>query len=209
MEFQMTLRLKVSRRLTPREASLLLVCLIHAVLADGVDMTAYLAMEFLFQVLTKNQDPIYLKEERARKTVMVSELILSWIRGTWINLADRERIPEEVSDMIDKTGWLPNDHTIDSWKAFYDLTKWLEVRIVPLDLTFDRVDNDTERYSGYVRGYGNDGSPVSPQRENYTFETDGDPRDDDPVRIQLDEYQQYQDIILSLEKAKASKRGKK
>lgn len=209
MEFQMTIRTKITK-LTPKQASMLLMMLVLESLYKGVDITTYLGLEFLRNVLVKNgHDFMETREEEIRKTVMLSELILTWIHGSWLNLSDREKVPDQVFENIQLTGWLPSDRTINSWKQYWNPQRFLEVRIVPLEQIIERTDSDSERYSGYTKGYGNDGSPASPQVEKYSYELDGTPSDREPPAIPLQDLQIYNEVLLSIEKAKAEKQRKK
>jgi len=207
MEFQMTIRTKVAK-LTTKQASILLMVLVVKSLKEGIDVTSYLGMEYLYTVLVRSgHDPVDLMDEKIRKTVLVSETILAWVRGEWLNLSDKEQVPNDVRETIEATHWLPNERTYSSWRYFWEPTKWLEVRIVPLD-TFDKRASDTERYSGYTKGYGNDGSPESPQKTRATAELDGDLGYNPQPSYDLLEMEMYQNLLLEIERAKSGKRRK-
>lgn len=209
MEFHMTIRPKVTE-LTSKQASILLMVLVYQGVVHGIDIAAYLSMEFLRNRLVKSgQDITEVREDQIRKTVFVSEVILSWLRGSWLNLADREQLPDEVVRTIVDTGWLPSNRTYNSWQQYWVPQKFLEVRIVPVESLLDRTDSSTERYSGYTKGYGNDGSPASPQVEPYSAELDGVTGDRLPPDYNLLEMQMYQELLLSIEKSKVNKRESK
>lgn len=203
-EFHMTVRLKVSK-ISPREASMLLtICNVRACRV-GVDFTLYLAMEYLQNFLRKTgTDVLYVKEERIRSTLLVSELILTAVRGSWFTLADYEKLPSEVVAKIEATGWLPSERTIISWKQHWDLEKYLQIRIVPVEHFLERQPSTAERYSSYTRGYGQDGNPPAPHKTKEEPE-DGN-SDPDPPSISLLEFESYVDILSSIEINKAQKR---
>jgi hypothetical protein len=209
MEFQMTIRPKVTE-LSTKQCSILLMVLCYQGIVHGIDIAAYLSMEFLRNRLVKSgQDISEVREESIRKTIFVSETILHWLRGSWLSLADREPLPDEVVQTIVETGWLPSNRTYSSWMQYWVPQKFLEVRIVPLDFLLERSDSNTERYSGYTKGYGNDGSPASPQVTNYSAELDGASGDRKPPDYDLLEMQMYQELLLSIEKSKVEKRQRK
>lgn len=205
MEFQMTIRTKIER-LTPRQASILLMVLCVESLSSGLDISRYLAMEFLHQCLVRNgHDLLEEPSEKVRQTLLVAETILVAIRGKWLNLADREQVPSEVLDLIQETNWLPDERTYNSWKSYWRPTRFLEVMIVPLNTLIERTEGSI-RYSGYTKGYGNDGSPASPQSTPRSAELDGDFETKPPPDYDLLELEMYQNLLLSIEQSKAQKR---
>jgi hypothetical protein len=213
MEFFMTIRLEISS-LTEKQRNILLAVAILEALSEGVDLSLYMTLEFLYFSLKKVQDPIFIKEENKRRNVLLAELLLSQIRGDWINLGDRSEIPDEVKAMIESTGWLPKERTIASWKVNYNLRKYFSVRIVPIEQHINRDKlSSAERYTGYTRGYGNDGSPANPGKTKPTPELDGETPDLDaelasPL-IPLSELEVYQKIYSSIEIRKAQIRQRK
>jgi hypothetical protein len=207
-EFQMTIQTKVTR-MTPKQASILLKVMAHRAVYQGIDVSLYLSMEHLRNVLVKSgHDLSELMDEKNRKAVMLAELICSWCRGEWLSFYDRELLPPEVAAEIKETGWLPSDRTLQSWKQVYEPDKFLQLKIVPLDTLMERSENFSERYTGYTKGYGNDGSPTSPQITKRTAELDGNSDPLDPPVYQLLEFEMYQNLLLSIERAKALKRRK-
>lgn len=213
MEFFMTIRLEISS-LTEKQRTILLAVAILEALSQGVDLSLYMTLEFLYFSLKRIQDPIFIKEETKRRNVLLAELILSQIRGDWINLNDRSEIPEEIRNMIYNTGWLPNSRTIASWKVNYSLRKYFSVRIVPIEQHINRDKlSSAERYSGYTKGYGNDGTPTNPGKTKTSPELDGETPDLDAEfaspQIPLSELEVYQKIYSSIEIRKAQIRQKK
>lgn len=203
-EFQMTIRANVTN-LTTREASILLmVCNVQA-LRDGLDVTLYLSIEFLYALLTRSSSlkPEDIKDERVRQTCLLADLIMSSFRGEWTQMGERVRIIDrEVLEAIRASGWLPDKRTYNSWITHWQPGKWLSVRIVPLDIFLERSGN-SEPYSGYCKGYGEGTSP-GPKKTPYDYELDGEeyaePR---PPEFNLLEVQAYQRILNSLEANRA------
>lgn len=210
MEFHMTIRLKVTE-LSPKKASILLSMGVVRALTEGIDFTLYLSLEFLFNYLKKSgYDVLHHPNEKVRQTLLLAELVLAWTRGNWYDFLEREQIPEEIRLKCFATGWVPTSRTIMSWGQFYDLERFLQVRIVPVEQLIKRNDKSTaERYSSYTRGYGNDGRPANPGKTKTNSELDGDATERPPPSFTLQEFDQYIDIINSIEKAKAEKRQNK
>lgn len=210
MEFHMTIRPKVSE-LIPKAASLLLAVANWRAVHGGVDFTLYMAMEYLYSKLRKSGwDTLWIREEKVRQTVLLAELILATLRGTWLNFAEREELPDDLKDEIVATGWLVNERTMHSWKQHWVLERYLEVKIVPVEniLKRDKLSS-AERYTAYTRGYGQDGNAPSPGKTRPSAELDGEPiTDKPPPSFTLQEFDTYVNIINSIESAKAAKRAK-
>ena len=205
-EFHMTIRTTVAK-LTVKQASILLMVLNVESLRTGVDLTCYLAMEHLVSYLIKSgHDPIEHRDSNVRKTVLVTEAILQNVDGKWLNLQDASPVPTELADKIRLTGWLPNERTYNSWKVYWQPRKFLEVQIVPVDSFRERAKNSSERYSGYTKGYGNDGSPASPQITRKSAELDGETGDSTLPEYDLLEFEMYQNLLLAIEGAKARRK---
>lgn len=202
MEYQMTVQPKV--KLSGKEASILLMALVTESVLLGIDFTGYLTMEYLYFYLTKSGtiDASAIAIERARKTVMLSELVLIVCRATWLNLSEREQLPREVSERIISTGWLPDSRTLKSWEPIYKVQKYFEARAVRLD-TFLETERNSERYSSYTKGYGEGGKLSRRLKTPHSFELDGESeKESDLVRYNLTELATYSDILTSIEKWK-------
>lgn len=203
MEFKMTIRTKVSN-LTTKQAAMLLKVLAVLSIRDGIDITGYLAMEFLSNFLLKNGSisATEIKNEKDRQSVLLANLILLNIRGEWLTFEERIRLPEEVIQIIASTTWLPTRRTFFSWLPHWQLEKYLEFRIVPLEFLLER-DGFSEPYSAYCKGYGDGGNRYPIQKTRYSAELDGEVFDDLPPWINLQEVSDYQRILLAIESAKA------
>jgi hypothetical protein len=203
-EFQMTIRAKVTD-LSYKEASMLLmVCNVQA-LRDGIDITLYLSLEFLYSILTKSGSirPEDISEERIRQTALLAHLIMSSFRGEWSDMGERIRIlDDQVLAAVSSSGWLPDKRTYNSWVVHWQPDRWLQVRIVPLETLLNR-SGTSEPYSGYCKGYG-EGSSRGAQSTPYDSELDGE-RYTDPVppEFNLLEVQAYQSIHNAIEANRA------
>jgi len=210
MEFHMTIQPKISN-LTQKQLSMLLSVGCVRSLVRGVDFTLYLVLEYLYFRLKKSGlDPLYEKDIKVRHTLLVAELILSHIEGTWFDFTEVEEIPNHVIMKVVESNWLPSNRTIDSWKQHWDLEKYLQVRIVPVETAMGRDKSSlAERYSGYTKGYGNDGSPMQPGKTKPTRELDGEDSEEQIPVIPLFELETYNTILFEIESAKARKRQNK
>jgi len=204
MEFQMTIRSRVER-LTRKQASMLLMVQICEIVTIGIDLPGYLTVEFLYSFLLGSKTSTELKEERERRTAMLAEFLLTYTRGEWMTLKEREELSQTVIQKIHSTGWLPSRDTLRSWITVYKPNLFLEVRVVRLSDLMEHPTN-TEPYSGYTKGYGNGGHTVARKKTRYDSETDGETTDLPPVGFPLWEYEKYLDILLAIESEKARKR---
>lgn len=203
-EFHMTIRLRVTEFST-KSASMLLSIAVAKGIYLGVDITLYMAMEFLTSYLKRSgTDVLYEKNEKIRQTLLLSELVLSTVKGTWLTMSGREKLPEDIIEQVHQTGWLPSERTLNSWKTHWDLEKYLQVRIVPVESLLERQPSTAERYSGYTKGYGQDGNPPAPHKTK-DEPVDGNV-DPDLPSITLQEFGHYVDILNSIERSKALKR---
>lgn len=203
----MTIRTKISE-FSLREASMLLmVCNVESLL-KGIDMTLYLSMEYLYSVLTKGASirPEEIREERYRQTCLLTDLILSTFRGEWQDLGDRIEISdEEVRASVIASGWLPTKRQYNSWKQHWEPNRWLEVRIVPLNLETNRRSVYSEPYSSYCKGYG-ESSSRGPKKTPYDSELDGaEYKEAEPPEFNLLEVQAYQRIHAAIERNRAKR----
>lgn len=203
-EFHMTIETRVSE-LTDKQASMLLSVASYKAVHEGIDVSLYMSMEFLYNFLWKNgRDPLETQNDKIRKTLLVSDIVLSYIRGSWLNLIEREKLPETVVDEIETLQWLPTERTLNSWHQHWQLERYLKIKIVPVESLINRNKYSTyERYSGYTKGYGNDGSPARVKRTKPTPELDGDSTDRTPPQLSLQEFEQYQTALRLIETARA------
>jgi len=207
MEYQMTVQ--IQRRLSRKEASLLLsVCNFQAVHL-GVDISLYFIMEWLFNFLLKSgsKEPLEYPEEKGKQTLLVCELILQVLRGTWLSLEEREQLPKEIKKEILLTGWLPEKQTYGSWSNYHSPKLYFRMRAVRLD-SFNERESNSERYSSYCKGYGEGGSLARVQRTPFSFELDGDDTEKPSLSFSLIESNKYNQILLQIEKWKSNKRAK-
>lgn len=200
MEYQMTVQTTIENLTTKQASILLMVCNVRAV-QEGVDHSLYLVMEFLYTFLLRSKlSPMEYKEEKGKQTLLVCNLILQVIRGTWLSLEERERLPQEVVDQITQTGWLPTKQTFKSWETYYEVRKFFRVRTVPLD-TFMNPERNSERYSSYCKGYGEGGSLARVQKTPFSAELDGESGgNDSEIRLSLLEITHYNQILNTIEK---------
>lgn len=200
----MTIRTKVSN-LSNRQASMLLMVCNVLALRDGLDLSMYLSMEFLLNFLTKSGriPPEKIDEERYRQSALLADLILLSFRGEWNGIDSRYQFSRETIEGAIHTQWLPDKRTFNSWIQHWDLNRWLELRIVPLEHLMNR-SSASEPYSSYCKGYG-ESARGGREKTKFSSELDGVETEDLPPEFNLLEVQSYQRIFLAIEAEKAKR----
>jgi hypothetical protein len=203
--FHWTVRLKVTE-MNDRTTSILLKVLVMEQLAQGIDFTGYIAVEYLCARLQRGKaSPEDLYEERDRQALLLGTLILASVRGTWQNLQERIPLPPQVVKDVVATGWLPNFRTYTSWKEFHQPRRFLEILTVPMEDYIENWERVGSRYSSYCKGYGNGGHLSRTKKTRYDSELDGESTDRDPPSINLQEIEQYNHLLLSIEREKIAR----
>jgi hypothetical protein len=147
-------------------------------------------------------DPMEIREEKDRQAVLLGTLILASVQGTWMNMQERIKLSPIVVQEILDTGWLPDARTFKSWSQYHQPRTFLEVLTVPLNNFIEDRDSSTTRYSGYTKGYGNGGHLSRTKKTRYDSELDGESTDREPPGLNLLEIEQYNRLLLALEREK-------
>jgi len=206
--FHWTVRFKVIE-MTKKKAAILLKILSVGLLSSGVDFSGYIAVEFLTAYLKSGKlSSLDIVEEKDRQACLLGELILCSVRGDWISLGERIKIPPSVIQEIINTGWLPDKRTFGSWKAYYNVRSFIEIHTVPLE-NYNERDTSTIRYNSYTKGYGNGGHISRLQKTPYTSELDGEDVERESPGYSLEEIDTYNRILLQIERMKAINRREK
>jgi hypothetical protein len=204
-EYHWTVRKRVTE-MTNRTASILLKVWLVDCLLNGVSLTDYLGVEYLTNyILGQKTDPLEIRDEKDRQSVLLGLLLLAGFRGEWFTLGEVVKLPPKIVQEIGDTGWLPTKRVFMSWKQYHEPWRFLEVLAVPLD-TYDVRDQSSVRYSSYTKHYGNGGHISRTKKTPYDSELDGEATDRDPPDFNLLEIEQYNHILLSLEREKLARR---
>jgi len=204
-EYHWTVRKRVTT-MTTKSASILLKVWIVRCLIDGVSLTDYLGLEYLVSyVLGSKSDPLEIRDEKDRQAVLLGILFISALKGDWLTMGTSVQVTPAIKQEIISLGWLPTKRTWGSWKAYHEPWLFLEILAVPLEY-YDERDHSTVRYSSYTKHYGNGGHISRTLKTPYDSELDGESTDRDPPEFSLQEIEQYNHILLSIEREKLQKR---
>jgi len=169
-DFNVTIGTKV--HLTRKQATLLAGQCLYEVLAEGIGISDWMVLEFLFNFLLGNKlDPLNLKDPKELELSLVLKVIL--LSGTWLDLEEKVQIPEDIRSIILNSRWIPSERTYQSRKAQYEIKKYLKLRIVNVDTLFER-SKGTTRYSSYCKGYGESSPTGRRQKTRPSAELDGE-----------------------------------
>ena len=205
LSYHWTVRRKVTT-MTRKQASILLKVWIIECLQNGIGLSDYLGLEYLVSfILGGKVDVLEVRDEPDRQAAMLGILLITSIKGDWLTLGTVHKLTDRQRLEIISLGWLPSKRTYGSWKTYYEPWKFLEVLAVPLD-DYDERDHSTVRYSGYTKHYGNGGHISRTLKTPYDSELDGESTDREPPEFSLQEVEQYNHILLSIEREKLQKR---
>lgn len=172
-EYHLTISV-TNEQLGRRELSLLLDILNYQVCAYGINLTMALAMyELYFRLLGNKRNNSEIRENRIRLTVVVSETILKFLKGTDYSLypGNTLTLPPKLVELL-RPG-LMSKRTYGSRYKTYRPEKFLRVRIVPVDIQFLKRRKNSTPYSGYTKGYGESHPSARRQQTSPSAELDG------------------------------------
>jgi len=195
-----TIRSKV--KLTEKIVRLLLEVEAIRVCQEGFSIQDYFSFNWMVEYLRGDHDPIdNNSSSKTNFSVRLARIILLSFKGKWNLLLEKNpldpRIVKWIEDnLLDKN----SSRTYQSRKQYYQLSKFLEFRIVTVEDLIERSGNSI-RYTSYCKGYGESGRSVRHQRTRFSYELD---RDDSPENLpeeifSSDKYQHYQEDLFYLE----------
>lgn len=195
IDVQVTIRSKLS--LTRRQLCMLAGLALSEVAYSGIGLSDWMVLEFLYSSLLGNkQDPFERKDPKELELSLLLKVVL--LSGTWMGLEEKKEIPLDVQSLILSSKLVPKDRVRMSWKQSWQLDKFLEIQIVPLDVFLER-SRGTIRYSSYCKGYGESNRLGRRQRTRPSAELDGEEVDlekDQTVSLNLLQIQNLLSAVL-------------
>lgn len=138
----------------------------------GLGISDWMILEWLYtQLLGNKQTPYERKDQLEFELSLLLKIVL--LSGTWMGLETKVKLPEDVQELILNSKYVPKGRTKASWKQSWNLDKFLEVQIVPLDVIMER-SKGTIRYSSYTKGYGESSRMGRRQKTRPSAELDGE-----------------------------------
>jgi len=205
-EIVLTVRI-ANKSLTIRHFRLILDCLIYEIVDRGITLAKMMMLVHLYQQLMGSKSsPLDLNDEHTRRLCLLSEIIIK-------DISDKEfdhELPvliltESLRQEILESNLIMTKRTYMSRKGHWMPEDWLVIRPVGIDSFIDRNGN-SERYSGYCKGYGESHPSAHYKKTRPSAELDGEEAQD-PQPIRLKELSQL--IILNKLNLKPKARKRK
>jgi hypothetical protein len=202
MDRQITVRPRIN--LSRREASLFLSVLNFQVVNFGMSLSMYLTIEYLMSYLLGDKlDPIEIKDEKERLSVMLSFILLLDYYGEFIPLDGYLVLSEDLKQTILKNNLVISKRVAGGRLSHYRPERFFEVRAEVLESKFERSKNNSKRYSSYTKGYGESHPSTHRSKTRPSAELDG--KEDTELKFNLNDISKY----LILEQLRLSLKIKK
>jgi len=171
LDVNLTIQLKVTE-ITRKQITLLAGQCLYEVLTEGVSLGDWMVLEFLYSyLLGPKTDVLFINNQKEIEIAYLLKIVLK--STTWLGLEGKVQLPQDVQDILRESRWVPNKRTFQSRKEMFRLSKFLRVRIVPVDDLLER-SRGTIRYSSYCKGYGESSRMGRCQRTRPSAELDGE-----------------------------------
>lgn len=183
-EIALTVRI-ANKSLTIKHFRLILECLIYEIVTDGCTLARMLLLVHLYQQLMGSKpNPVELNDQHTRRLCLLSEIIIK-------DLSDKDfdhELPvliltESLRKDIIESNLIMTRRTYMSRKGHWRPENWLIIRPVGIDSLIERNGN-SERYSGYCKGYGESHPSAHYKKTKPSAELDGkEAQDQQPIRL--------------------------
>jgi len=194
-DVQMTCRSTIF--LTRKQICMLAGIALSDVAVSGLNLSDWMVLEFLYSSLLGNKQSPYERKDRMEfeLSLLLKVVLLS---GTWMKLEGKVKLPDDIQFLILSSRYVPNEHTKSSWRQKWNIAKFIEIRLVPLDVLMER-SKGTERYSSYCKGYGESSRLGRRKKLRPSAELDGEPVDlekDKMMNLDLQRISQILSAVL-------------
>lgn len=183
-EIVLTVRI-ANKSLTIRHFRLILDCLIYEIVDKGITLAKMMMLVHLYQQLMGSKSsPLDLNDEHTRRLCLLSEIIIK-------DISDKEfdhELPvliltDSLRKEILESNLIMTKRTYMSRKGHWMPEDWLVIRPVGIDSFIDRNGN-SERYSGYCKGYGESHPSAHYKKTRPSAELDGEEAQElQPIRL--------------------------
>lgn len=184
-EIVLTVRI-ANKSLTVRHLRLILDCLIYEIVDKGITLAKMMMLVHLYQQLMGSEfSPLDLKDEHTRRLCLLSEIIIKDISDREFDHFMPEHVlTESLRKEILESDLIMSKRTYMSRKGHWMAEDWLAIRPVGIDSFIDRNGN-SERYSGYCKGYGESHPSAHYKKTRPSAELDGKESSElQPIRLQ-------------------------
>lgn len=195
-DFNLTIRVKV-KEFTRKQATLLSGQCLRQVALQGLTIVDWMTLECLYTYLLGNKQ-FYFERKDSKEFELLLILKVVLLSVGWMNLEETTQLPKEIQETILNSRWVPNERTFRSRETSFRLSKFLQIRIVPVDTLIER-SKDSIRYSSYCKGYGESGPTGRRKKTRSSAELDGEDvnlEKDNSIKLSLQRMSQIQHLML-------------
>lgn len=193
-EIAFTVRIK-NKSLTRKHLRLILDVLLYEIVDRGITLAKLMLLTHLYQqILGTKLSPLDLHIDHERRVILLTEIIIKDVSDkTFDHFLSTEVLTDTLRQEILDNNLIMSKRTYFSRKGHWMPEDWLEIRPVGLDLLIERNGN-SERYTGYCKGYGESHPSAHYKKTRPSAELDGEDASE-PQPIRLTELRQL--IILN------------
>jgi hypothetical protein len=175
LEYHLTARISNSQ-LGVRDLGLILEVLEYQIIHWGCNFAMYLTLVELYQrVLGQKREADEVNDPKIRLISLISEILIRTFQGNEFSLDSKEflLVPEQVRELLSE--YIMDKRTYGSRFSHWRPERWIRVRAVPVSTIFERPRiSQSERYSGYTKGYGESHGSAHRQKTKPSMELDGE-----------------------------------
>lgn len=177
----------VNKELTTRHLSLILEVLMYQIVYFGCNFAMYLTMIELYQrILGQKREADEINDGKIRLTALLSELIIREFKGNEFSLDSKEYLVLSGDTAVLLKQYLMSKRTYGSRYKHWRPERWIRIRAVPVVTVFERSKYaQTEKYSGYTKGYGESHPSAHRKKTKPSYELDGDRKRSDSEQRNL------------------------
>jgi len=189
----LTVRIR-NKSLTRKHLRLILDVLLYEIVDSGITLSKMMLLVHLYeQIMGSKLSPLDLNIDHERRVILLTEVIIKDISDkTFDTELPQVVLTESLRQEILLNELIMSKRTYFSRKGHWNPENWLEIRPVGLDSLIERNGN-SERYTGYCKGYGESHPSAHYKKTRPSAELDGEDASE-PQPIRLKELQQL--IIL-------------
>jgi hypothetical protein len=163
-----------NRSLSVRDLSLLLDVLNFQCVTYGANFSMILALSELFLRISGGRPVDSLSDARIRLTVSVSHILIQSFRNKdiFLNQGSLLQPDQKICELL--SPYLMSKRTYSSRFRHWRPEKWIKIVAVPVSILFERSPRQTNRYSGYTKGYGESHGNAHRKKTKPSYELDGE-----------------------------------
>jgi hypothetical protein len=163
-----------NKSLSVRDLSLLLDVLNFQIVTYGANFSMVLALSELFLRISNGRPVDEISDPRLRLTVSVSHILIQSFRqmDIYLNQGQLLQPDPKICELV--SPYLMSKRTYGSRFRHWRPEKWIKIVAVPVSILYERSPRQTNRYSGYTKGYGESHGNAHRKKSKPSYELDGE-----------------------------------